>query len=246
MRITCRSEAATQANINDVVGVGSVDNFTDDEYKSVYDALKLGVADTNMQDIYVFAAADGRTTDNDAGLLASIAGAQESGDRLFADYSIVVKAVETAANAYCGDVVAAFCITAPGTYSYRNRTANTLVEAAPTSNAAASLVAGGFAVLMNVFGDQITTKDLVSRVLSTAATRFDLDGDDENDYRDFGGLTKEQRYGVGMLDLECASRPLTRLASGNENACREGLFCGGGTPFENSARNGCVASVCNG
>ena len=98
-----RSEAATQVNVNDVVGVAG--STIDDDYKDIYDALKLGVADTNMQDIYVFAAADGRTTDNDAGLLASIAGAQEdSGDgsltRLFAEYSLVVAAVESAADAY--------------------------------------------------------------------------------------------------------------------------------------------------
>ena len=243
-----RSEAATQANVNDVVGVAG--STIDDDYKDIYDALKLGVADTNMQDIYVFAAADGRTTDNDAGLLASIAGAQEdSGDgsltRLFAEYSLVVAAVEAAADAYCGSVVAAFCITAPGTYTYRGRgTDNTYgggddtleTIGTPTSNAAASLVAGGLAVLMNVFGDQITSKDLVSRVLSTAAKRFDVDGDDENDYTDTSdGSENTERYGVGMFDLECASRPLTRRASPCRAVCRDA------TPFENSARNDCVA-----
>ena len=239
-----RVEPATQANIDDVAGIAG--STIDNDYKDIYDALKLGVADTNMQDIYVFAAADGRITDNDPGLLASLAGAQESGDRLFADYSLVVTASETAAHAYCGSVVADFCITAPGTYSYRGRGSDNAYGGdddtletigTPTSNAAASLVAGGLAVLIDVLGDQITTKELVRRVLSTAATRFDLDGDDENDYRDTGGLTKEQRYGVGMFDLECASRPLTRRAS----ACQQGLFCEGSTPFENSARDGCVA-----
>ena len=98
-----RSEEADQDNINDVVGVAS--GTIADSYKSLYDALKVGVADTNMQDIYVFAAADARGTQKDAGLLASIAGAQEDTTRLFADYSIVVKAVEADADAYCGDVV---------------------------------------------------------------------------------------------------------------------------------------------
>ena len=241
-----RSEAATQDNINDVVGVGSA-TMIDDDYKDIYDALKLGVADTNMQDIYVFAAADARGTQKDAGLLASIAGAQEdSGDgsltRLFAEYSLVVAAVEADADAYCGSVVAAFCITAPGTYTYRGRGSDNTYGGGddtletigtPTSNAAASLVAGGLAVLMNVFGDQITSQELVSRVLSTAAKRFDLDGTPGNDYTASDGSANTERYGVGMLDLECASRPNTTASS-----CRR--VCAGDTPFENSARNRCV------
>ena len=145
-----RTEAATQANIDDVVGIGSATDI-DDDYKDVYNALKLGVADTNMQDIYVFAAADSRTTDNDPGLLASLAGVQESGNRLIADYSLIVTAAETAANAYCGSVVADICITAPGSYAYRSKGSDNAYGgtddglttiATATSNAAASLVAG--------------------------------------------------------------------------------------------------------
>ena len=61
---------------------------------------------------------------------------------------------------------------------------------------------------MNVFGDQITSKDLVSRVLSTAATRFDLDGDDENDYTDTSdGSENTERYGVGMFDWNVRAGP---------------------------------------
>ena len=183
-----RTEAASQANINDVVGIGSATSV-DDDYKDIYNALKLGVADTNMQDIYVFAAADGRTTNNDPGLLASLAGVGEDTDsdsntadeRLIADYSLIVTASESAANAYCGTVVADFCITAPGSYVYRTKGSDNAYGgtddglttiATATSNAAASLVAGGLAVLIDVFGDQITTKELVARVISTADTSF--------------------------------------------------------------------------
>ena len=80
--------------------------------------MKLGVADTAMQDIYVFAAADGRTTKNDPGLLASLAAAQESGNRLIDDYSVVVVAAGSGTRTPCGSVVAAFCIAAPGGYKY--------------------------------------------------------------------------------------------------------------------------------
>ena len=201
-----RVEAATQANINDVVGIGSATDIADD-YKDIYNALKLGsadgIADTNMQDIYVFAAADGRTTHNDPGLLASLAGVQESGNRLIAEYSLIVTAFETAANAYCGTVVADFCITAPGSYVYRSKGSDsayggtddglTTITTA-TSNAAASLVAGGLAVLIDVFGDQITSKELVNRVIATAD-------------RSFTGYNVA-RHGQGMFNLEAASRPI--------------------------------------
>ena len=209
-----RVEAATQAHINEVVGVAS--GTIDDSYKSLYDALKVGVADTAEQDIYVFAAEDGRS--NDAGLLASLAAAQESGDRLFADYSIVVVAAGAGSRTPCGSVVADFCITAPGAYTYidkeSGRDANAyddtdvLVAASVTANAAASLVAGGLAVLESIFGDQLKSSQLIDRLLSTASQNFDLDGTAGNDYTTSGSLTAAQQYGVGLMDLAAASLPI--------------------------------------
>ena len=198
------SQAATQANIHDAVGLAG--SSITDRYKSLYDALKVGVANTSTQDIYVFAAADGRGTEKDPGLLASIAGAQENSNRVFADYSLIVTAAEMAANAYCGSIVASFCITAPGAYNYIDKESggsgttyddtDSLVAGTPTSNAAASLVAGGLAVLESIFGDQITSKDLLDRVIRTADTSFT--GYDVN------------RHGQGMFNLEAASRPILR------------------------------------
>ena len=83
-----------------------------------------------------------------------------------------------------------------------------------TANAAASLVAGGLAVLESIFGSQLTSKELVSRLLSTASETFDLDGTAGNDYVNIsGGLTKEQQYGVGLMDLEAASAPIMGSSS---------------------------------
>ena len=209
------NQAVTQTRINDVVGVAG--STIDDTYEGLYDGFKVGVADTAEQDIYVFAAEDGRT--NDAGLLASIAAAQESGNRLFADYSIVVVAAGAGTRTPCGDVVKAFCITAPGAYTYIDKESGSdanayddtdaLVAGTVTANAAASLVAGGLAVLESIFGSQLTTKQLVDRLLRTASKDFDLDGTAGNDYQDIsGGLTKEQQYGVGLMDLAAASAPI--------------------------------------
>ena len=89
-----------------------------------------------------------------------------------------------------------------------------LVAGSVTANAAASLVAGGLAVLESIFGDQLTSSQLIDRLLSTASKDFDLDGDgaNENDYQDIsGGLTKEQQYGVGLMDLAAASRPILTI-----------------------------------
>ena len=156
---------ANQGNINGLV-VGNT--FF---YGSLYDALKVGVADTAEQDIYVFAAEDGRT--NDVGVLASIPAAQEDHDndgntpvvRLLEDYSIVVVAAGAGSRTPCGSVVAAFCIAAPGAYHYIDKESGSdnmayddtddLVAGSVTANAAASLVAGGLAVLESIFGDPI-------------------------------------------------------------------------------------------
>ena len=61
--------------------------------------------------------------------------------------------------------------------------------------------------------------------MATASQDFDLSGatgnraDGNNDYVDeAGGLTKEQRFGVGLLDLECASRP---TLSASDPRCRQ-------------------------
>ena len=188
----------------------------------------------------MFAAADGRA--NDAGLLASLAAAQENSNRLLKDYSIVVVAVEeifgfrensfiSIPHTPCGDVVKAFCIAAPGTYRYldkesgadnENYDATDNLATAKSANAAASLVAGGLAVLESLFGSQLSSKELVARLLKTASQSFDMNNDGKNDYLDAkAGLTKEQRYGVGLMDLECASRPLTILAKGSEGSCRK-------------------------
>ena len=35
-----------------------------------------------------------------------------------------------------------------------------------------------------------------------------------------GGLTKEQQYGVGLMDLECAARRVTTVPIGSESTCR--------------------------
>ena len=184
---------------------------------------------------------------------------QESGERLFADYSIVVVAAGTGSRTPCGDLVKAFCITAPGAYKYIDKDssagsdanayddADTLADGAVTANAAASLVAGGIAVLESIFGDQLTSKELVDRMLRTAARNFDLDGTSGNDYVDInGGMTREQQYGVGLMDLECASRPLTTIAKGKELTCRRATTCTGAMPIINSADDGCTTMLCRG
>ena len=234
-----RVEVATQKNIDDVVGLAG--STIADDYKGIYDALAFGVADTPMQDIYVFAAADARGTQKDAGLLASLAAAQASGKRLLADYSIVAVAAEAAANAYCGRLIAAFCIAAPGSYVYRGQGSDnaygggddTLTAVTtPTSNAAASLVAGGLALLIDVFGDQISTKDIVDRMLSTASTDFDIDGTAGNDY-------DAARHGRGMLNLEAASRPITTRQFGltgiTDEATAKAVFTANKMTFANDA-----------
>ena len=59
---------------------------------------------------------------------------------------------------------------------------------------------------------QLTSSQLIDRLLSTASQNFDLDGSAGNDYQSatVGGvtLTAEQQYGVGLMDLATASAPI--------------------------------------
>ena len=145
-----------EVNLANLIDAASVrnDDPQNESYRAVYKGLARGViapqratdAQRGVQDIYVFAASDGRGDKrdrwrrhvrgkNDAGLLASLAAARtvnNDGDiehSIFRDYSIVVVAAEnyqsyTSAtswtkNSPCGAYVQAFCIAAPGAYKYR-------------------------------------------------------------------------------------------------------------------------------
>ncbi|MBC6444927.1 MAG: hypothetical protein GDA50_05755 [Alphaproteobacteria bacterium GM202ARS2] len=242
-----RNNAVTVANVNDVVGA-SGSNIAD-SYKEIYEALQLGVkapvqgsvtADEKQQDIYVFAAADSRSAQNGVGLLAALP-ASTSGTSLM-PYSVAVVAAEDAASAFCGVTANDFCLAAPGAYKYRDDGADnayggsddTLETASATSNAAASLVAGGFAILEELFGDQLGSDQLVARMLATASQCFNINGggaeawnsatgrceNARNDYvGDRGTPTMDNlnptRYGHGLMDLECATR-----ASLTQERCR--------------------------
>ena len=169
-------------------------------YKAMFDALKVGLADTNTQDIYVFAARDGNK--DDVGLLAGLPIATNSG---FAKYSIIAVAVESGTT-QCGanTAIQAICIAAPGAYKYRVRandgtyTSTTLADGA-TANAAASLVAGGLALLQSIFTAE-STEDLVARLLLTSSQSYDLDGTPGNDF-----TADETRAGLDGLRLCGAS-----------------------------------------
>ena len=113
----------------------------------------------------------------------------------------------------CGVIAQDYCIAAPGAYNYRDPGADgvydeddDLVTEAVSARAAAALVAGGFALLQEVFDGQLNTAELIARIKQTASQDFDLDGDNRNDYTQHGGAA---RYGQGLFDLECATRTST-------------------------------------
>ena len=270
-----RTEEATQANVNDVVGLAG--STIADDYKAIYDVLAAGVSNTATQDIYVFAAQDGRGEKNDAGtktdgakdagLLASLAAAQ--GDVL-KDYSIVVVAAEqyqsyTDANNYqentpCGALVQAICIAAPGSYTYRDQGTDNVyddddtLKTATSANAAASLVAGGIALLGQIFPN-LSSAEIVARILSTASRTFDLDGDGRFDYFGEFGLSSlspsptsaiavaaRARFGVGLLDLACATSPVLRA---NDPRCVSPLTSSGCETQEGVRSSGGCAALVN-
>ena len=201
----------------------TIDAIVTDElvYKGFYEALRVGLADNEKQDAYVFAARDGNATD--VGLLAGLSIATNSG---FKEYSIIAVAVENDQTP-CGDnaQVQAICIAAPGAYTYRTRADDgsytTTLETATSANAAASLVAGGLALLESVFEGE-TTARLIDRLLLTASKDYDLDEDGDNDY-------SVVKHGQGLMDLACAVTPITRL----DGALRARAGCADRFAFKN-------------
>ena len=193
MAASAATGAVTQENVNTITTSGGA-------YVSMYRALQVGLADNAKQDAYVFAAQDRRR--NDVGLLAALP--ISSHGTSISDYSIIVVAAEKDQTP-CGanTDVQAICIAAPGTYQYRARnndgTYATTLSAATSANAAASLVAGGLALLESIFSGE-TTARLIDRLLKTASKDYDLNNDYTNDYT-------AQKHGQGLMDLACAIRP---------------------------------------
>ena len=196
--------AVTLADVNDQVGV------SDDAYALIYRGLELGLADDAKQDAYIFAAADGRN--NDVGMLAALPIVTGRGfSNRIKEYSIIVVAAEKDETP-CGglETVQDVCIAAPGKYMYRNRIddvdngthtyATTLSTDGQSANAAASLVAGGLALLESIFGGD--TSALIDRLLKTASQDYDLDDVTGNDWT-------KQKHGNGLMDLACAIKPMT-------------------------------------
>ena len=105
--------------------------------------------------------------------------------------------------------VQSICIAAPGEYTFRARPSSgvyaTSLTTATSANAAASLVAGGLALLESIFPTERTTR-LIDRLLMTASKKFNLD--------DSSGVSEYRinKHGQGLMDLACAVRPV--LATG--------------------------------
>ena len=133
----------------------------------------------------------------------------------------------------CGSLAAPYCITAPSTYNYYNSSDTTKLQSAESLQAAAGIVAGGIALLQDVFDDQLNTEEIIERVKRTASQDFNYDGTAGNDYL-VGG---EDRYGQGMLDLDCASRPV--MSVGADARCRQFTCPSNQVPFG----NGCLATT---
>ena len=233
------SNAATQSAAQNAVNAISTNEMVF-KHKVMFDALNFGVkaptdataVEKAAQDIYVFAALDSSSDSKGVGAFAAVSKAATS---KFAAYSVAVVAAESAASAFCGEFASSFCLAAPGAYKYRVSGSTTPGDGAATSNAAASLVAGGFALLEDRFGSQMGSDELVARMLATTSQCFNLNGaagdawdgssctNSKNDYVNEKGTPKigdlqTKRYGHGLLDLDCATRP---TLSASDPRCRK-------------------------
>ena len=146
-------------------------------------------------------------------------------------YSLLVTDADydaSAASSQCGAIAQDYCIAAPHTYTYHNTNTDAADDSGDSSHAPAALVAGGVALMQQIFEGQLTSAEIVDRLLRTASQNFDLDGDGANDYVNekaskdvtVGDLaTAAERFGQGLLDLECAVRPV--FATGDDVRCRQ-------------------------
>ena len=132
-------------------------------------------------------------------------------------YSLLVTDADYAASStsnQCGAIAQDYCIAAPHTYTYYD-TATDAKANGRSANASVALVAGGVALMQQIFDGQLTSAQIVDRLLRTASQNFDLDGVAGNDYvnnnanPDGDALVEAAaRFGQGLLDLECAMRPV--------------------------------------
>ena len=205
-------------NVNGSATVANVNTRTtgDTAYRRIYRALQVGLVKSTSteeqkqrQDAYVFAARDGAAAD--VGILAALP--ISTVGTSIKDYSIIVVAVEDGQTPCGTDLeVQKICIAAPGMYKYRNRDdtdgseygtyATTALSTATSANAAASLVAGGLALLESIFPTE-TTARLIDRLLMTASTNFNYDFDGDNTKSTYAVAT----HGKGLMDLACAIKP---------------------------------------
>ena len=184
-------------------------------YVSIYETLQVGLNDDKKQDAYVFAARDGGAAD--VGILAALPVSTHGTS--MAEYSIIVVAAESGQTQCGGNPrVRDICIAAPGAYKFRPHSggvyATRRADGTATANAAASLVAGGLALLESIFAEE-TTARLIDRLLRTASKKFNLDSSTgANQYT----LAK---HGQGLMDLACAIRPAVTSGTLARTGCTD-------------------------
>ena len=193
MAVSTATGAVTSSAVNTITTTGGA-------YKSIYETLQIGLANTNKQDAYVFAARDGGlpmsacwrhcpsapTARPSKSIPSSLLPPKRT--RLHAGQTQTSK---PSASRHRASISIATAIPQESTQRPYPQP--------PSANAAASLVAGGLALLESIFSGE-TTARLIDRLLKTASKNYDLNNDDTNDYT----LAK---HGQGLMDLACAIKP---------------------------------------
>ena len=100
-------------------------------------------------------------------------------------YSLLVTDADYAASStssQCGAIAQDYCIAAPHTYTYHNTDTDAAADDGSSTHAPAALVAGGVALMQQIFEGQLTSAEIVDRLLRTASQNFDLDDVDDAGY----------------------------------------------------------------
>ena len=166
----------TRAEVETFSRMGNKLNVID----AIIDTMKARAATGQDMDALIFAARDGNAAD--IGLFAGlpiyidrVRRAEDGTVQSPLPYYLAVVAVASSDQTPCGAIARDYCIAAPGTYRYATAADNTL-QTATSANAAASLVAGGVALMQDIFAGQLNTAEIIARIKSTASRNFDVDG----------------------------------------------------------------------
>ena len=172
---------------------GSIEDYSEQDLRNNFGRTIRALAQTGEQEKTILVWAAGNEGNSSPEILAGlVARISELQGHSLAVVSIGEDGTIAGTSSRCG-IAAAFCIAAPGERVGVAHSGNDRWGVASGTSFAAPYVSGSLAVMKQMFRDQLSNEQLVSRLFSTA--------------KDDGIYANSAIYGHGLLDLGAATNP---------------------------------------